>query len=297
MQMVIAGLAAYLGSDPAMIPTHSGKNIYHKNIRIVDQSIIRTLAALSVCIGLAACHKTGIPFTRADPNKGFLYNLLLMIGKVDKATGKPDPKHIFALQRTWALGAENGHTNSTAAILLSASTLSDPISCLICALSSGYGPLHFGAMEVSYKVMTAVGKPENVPTLIESVKRGEARLFGYGHRLYEVEDPRLRYSKQILKDIGADHPLINVAMEIDRIASSDEYFIKRNLHANADLYGVFIYIALYVKIKILLKRHLFESPRFTNQYLYREFEPSLVPVMMMATRSAGLMAHWKEAMC
>lgn len=244
MQMVIAGLAAYLGSDPTIIPTHSGGNIYHGNTEMIDQSIIRTLAALSVCIGLAASHHSGVPFTPADPSKGFLHNLLLMMGKVDKATGKADPKHLAALQHTWALGAENGHTNSTSAILLAASTLSDPISCLICALSSGYGPLHFGAMEVSYKVMTAVGRPENVPALIESVKRGEARLFGYGHRLYETEDPRLRFSKQILQELGADHPLLSVAMEIDRIASSDEYFVRRNLHANADLYGVFIYIAL-----------------------------------------------------
>ena len=244
MQMVIAGLAAYLGSDPSMLPTHAAGNIYQGNTKVIDQSIIRTLGALSACVGLAASHYSGLPFTPADPNKGFLYNLLLMMGKVDSATGKPDPKHLAALQHTWALAAENGHTNSTSAILLSASTLSDPISCLICALSSGYGPLHFGAMEVSYKVMTGVGKLENVPALIERVKRGEARLFGYGHRLYEVEDPRAHFSKQILRELKAEHPLINVAMEIDRVASSDEYFVKRKLHANADLYGVFIYIAL-----------------------------------------------------
>ena len=247
MQMVIAGLAAFLSSDPTMLPTHMGGNLYHGNTEMVDQTIIRTLAAYSVCIGLAASHLANLPSMPADPNKGFLYNLLLMMGKVDKMTGKPDPKHVTALQHTWALGAESGPTNSTSAILLFASTLSDPMSCLICALSSGYGPLHFGATEVCYKVMVGVGKLENVPALIGKVKRGEEKLFGYGHRVYQKEDPRVRYAKQVLEELGADHPLINVAMEVDRVAGSDEWFLKRHVHANADLYGVFIYIALYVK--------------------------------------------------
>ena len=247
MQMVIAGLAAFLSSDPTMLPTYTGGNIYHGNTKKVDKAIIRTLAAFSVCIGLVASHLANLPFKPADPNEGFLYNLLLMMGKVERATGKPDPKHVTALQHTWALGAESGPTNSTSAILLSASTLSDPVSCLICALSSGYGPLHFGATEVCHKVMAGVGRKENVPSLIEKVKRGEEKLFGYGHRIYQKEDPRVRLAKQVLDELGADHRLINVAMEVDRVAASDDWFIRRHVHANADLYGVFIYIALYIK--------------------------------------------------
>ena len=118
MQMIIAGLAAYLGEDPESIPAHSGRNLYHGNLPLVDKAIIRTLAAFQVCAGLAASHRNGVPFTPVYANGSFLSNLLTMIGKVDKKTGKPDPKALRAIQRTWALGADLGHTNSTFAFLL-----------------------------------------------------------------------------------------------------------------------------------------------------------------------------------
>ena len=93
--------------------------------------------------------------------------------------------------------------------------------------------------------MTGLGKPENVPSLIESVKRGERRLFGYGHRTYTTADPRIRPIKILLEELDAkSNPLLKVSQEIDRMASSDEYFKSRGLNANADLYGVFFYIAM-----------------------------------------------------
>ena len=149
MQMIIAGLAAYLGEDPKSIPAHSARNLYHGNHALVDKAIIRTLAAFQVCAGLAASHRNGIPFTPIDVNDSLLPKLFTMMGKVDKETGKPDAKALFAIQRLWALGVDLGLTNSTFAFLLGASKLSNPLSCLISAVYSGYGILHFGAAEAS----------------------------------------------------------------------------------------------------------------------------------------------------
>ena len=244
MQMIIAGLAAYLGEDPKSIPAYTAQNLYYGNLPLVDKAIIRTLAAFQVCAGLAACHCSGIPFTPIDAHGSFLSNLLIMMGKVNKDSGKPDPKAIHAIQRIWALGADLGHTNSTSALLLGASTLSDPLSCLISALSSGYGVLHFGAAEAAFKSLAAVGSKKNVPYLIEKVKKRKAKLFGYGHRMFQTVDPRLLFGAQILNDLNTKHPLVEVALEIDRIAGEDEYFVSRNLQANADLLIGLAYTAL-----------------------------------------------------
>lgn len=244
--MIIAGLSAYLGSVPKGIPSAMGGDVYHGNMRMVDKAVVRTVSAYAICIALTTCHRANRPFTPADPHASFLSNLLLMMGNVDPRTGKPDPTHVRALQHTWALGFDAGPTNSTFALLLASSTLSDPISGLIAALSSGYGPLHFGATEVAYKNMRDVGSVEFVPAMIERVKRGEAKLYGYGHRTYRTEDPRIKGTKKILRALKAHTPVLDIAEEIVRVAGADEYFIKRGLHANADLYGVFIYIALWV---------------------------------------------------
>ena len=244
MQMIIAGLAAYLGEDPTSIPAYSGRNLYQGNLPLVDKAIIRTLGAFQVCAGLAASHRNGTPFTSVDADGSFLFNLLTMMGKVAKDTGKPDPNAIRAVQRIWALGADLGHTNSTSAFLLGASTLSDPLSCLISALSSGYGILHFGAAEASFKSLAAIGSKKMVPHVINKVKRKEAKLYGYGHRMFNTVDPRVIFGAQILNDLNSKHPLVEVAMEIDRIASEDEYFTSRSLQANADLLIGIIYTAL-----------------------------------------------------
>ncbi|KAI5244199.1 citrate synthase [Aureobasidium subglaciale] len=270
--MIMAGLSTYLGCDTSAIPTYVGGNIYHGDLEATDKAILRTLAAYAVCSGLAVSHRTGKEFCMPRADFGFLENLLLMAGIVDAKTGLPDPKHVNAVQRTWVLSAEHGPTNSTSALLLTASSLSDPISCLISAVSTAYGPLHFGATEVAYRDFEAVGEPANVPNLIASVKAGDRRLYGYGHRVYKTVDPRVLFAKQVLEDLNSDdNPLLQVAYEIDRVAATDDYFISRQLNANADLYGVCIYIAL-------------------------EYPPEIVPVMMFASRTAGLMAHFREAM-
>ena len=244
MHMVIAGLAAYAGEHPDRMPANAGGNIHVGAIELVDTAIPRTLANFAVCVALASCHRDDIDLMPPEESGSFLYNTILMMGKVDPLTGKPDPQVLYHMRRFWALGADLGHTNSTAAFLHGASTLGDPLSCLISALSPGYGILHFGAAEASYKNLAAIGDKKNVPRVIEQVKKGNIKLFGYGHRMFKTSDPRIPLAAQILREIGSKHPLLEVAMEIDRIACQDTYFTSRNLQANSDLYIGILYTAL-----------------------------------------------------
>ena len=244
MQMVIAGLAAHVADSPQDVPAYATRNIYHGNMPAVDKAIIQTLATFQVCVGLAACHRAGIPFTPPNADDSFLSNLLTMMGKVNKTTKKPDGTTIHHIQRMWANSADLGHTNSTSAILLAASSFSDPVSCLITALSTGHGILHFGAAEASIRSLEAIGCKDNVPAFLAKVKRKEDKLWGYGHRMFKIIDPRIPVGAQIAKEIDPPHPLLEVAMELDRTACEDEYFVSRGLQANGDLYVGALYAAL-----------------------------------------------------
>ena len=188
--MVIAGLSAWAGSDATVIPAYMGKNIYQGNLELVDKLLIRVLSALGTVVALAYCRLTERTFTPADPNGSFVQNMLIMMGFVEKDTGQPNPKHIDCLEQLWVLYADHELTNSTAAFLHVASTLADPFTCSIASIAAAYGPLHGGAIETAFKTIRDVGKPENVPQLIEDVKAKKFRLFGYGHRIYKTVDPR-----------------------------------------------------------------------------------------------------------
>lgn len=171
-----------------------------------------------------------------------------MMGFVKAETEKPDAKVIKCLERLWILYADHELSNSTAAFLHASSTLTDPISCILASAVSGFGPLHGGAMDIAQKTFERVGALENVPALIADVKAKKLRLSGYGHRIYKTTDPRSRLLRSMLNDELSEEveriPLLAVALEIDRVASTDPYFTSRNLKANADLYGNFIYAAL-----------------------------------------------------
>lgn len=242
--MILAGLAAYTAAVPSILPAFNAGNTFHKSPEMVRMGITHTIAVYLTVIGMAFCHRKGIKFTPPQKDATCYENLLIMTGKVD-AAGRPDELLHDSLRHAGAMGADHEITNSTFALLVGASSLADPISCLISAVASGYGPLHMGACESAYKTMQNLGGVENVPHLIDAVKSGKRRLYGYGHRMYKTIDPRIKYIKGLLKALNAEaDPVLATAMEIDRIASTDEYFVKRDLHANVDLYIVFFGIAM-----------------------------------------------------
>ena len=247
--MIMAGLSAWAASDPESVPVHAGANLYQGKLDAIDRAIPRAFAAQAVVVALAYCHQRGRAFTPAKAGQGFVANLLTMMGHVDPETSRPDSRQEHLLDRLWILYADHEMTNSTAAFLHASSTQADPISCLVAAAAAGSGPLHAGAIDIAYKSFERIGSKENVPQLIADVKAKKLRLFGYGHRIYKTVDPRAKFLQDMMKELEAEvgkNRHLSVAMEIDRIAAKDNYFTSRNLKANADLYGCFVYSALYV---------------------------------------------------
>ncbi|KAJ0124009.1 hypothetical protein J7T55_012482 [Diaporthe amygdali] len=223
------------------------------------------------------CHLKGRKFEPPKLEFSYVENVLHMMRYVEEGTGKPDPRVVNVLSRHWILTADHELTNSTAAFLHAASTLSDPYSCSAVSNLSGAGILHGGAMEVSHKQMEAVGNIENVPALIEEVKQGKKRLFGYGHRTYKVTDPRAQFIHELIReassfsDAAKKDTGLQIALEIDRIASQDNYFVSRDLCANVDLFLSHVYNAIGIHADFIL------------------------PMSLMG-RNPGMIAHWREVM-
>lgn len=211
----------------------------------VDAAIPRTLAAFGMTIAIAYCHKHGKTFTPTDPNGSFIGNMPLMMGFAQD--GKPDAKIERCLEKLWILYADHEMTNSTAAFLHTSSALTDPISASVSAVVSGYGPLHGAAIDMAYRGFEEMGSPAGVAAFIDGVKRGNQQFFGCGYRIYKAVDPRAKWIQAMIqehRDLVCSNPLLQIAMEVDRIASQDSYFLSRKLKANADLYGCFLHTAM-----------------------------------------------------
>lgn len=168
-----------------------------------------------------------------------------MSGLTDQATRRPDPVRLSCFRRFAMLNADHGMALSVFSAIVTASSLTDPISCLISAVAAAHGPLHFGATESAQRALKEIGTPANVPTFLEEVKSGKRKLFGYGHRAYKGVDPRVRPIRMILEDLrGGDDPLIKIAETIEAATVADEYFASRRLYPNADFYGTFVFTGM-----------------------------------------------------
>ncbi|KAI9154930.1 Citrate synthase-like protein [Paramyrothecium foliicola] len=239
--MVIAGLTAFIAADEAAVKTrHQHKPVYQGNLEEADKAIIRTIAYMTTSTALAYCHKKSKKFNAPEPHRSLIGNLLHMMNMHDEKVER-------ALDKLWILYGDHEMTSSTAGFLHAASTLTDPISCLISAIICGHGPLHGGAISLAYETLEKIGHPKHVPAYIDMIKLNKIRLFGYGHRVYKTKDPRLVLIEQLLeenKEAIEANPLLRVAFEIDQIANQDEYFVSRQLKANVDLLGCYLYSAL-----------------------------------------------------
>jgi len=243
MPMMIAGMSAFAAADEVVCATRSTqKPVFHGRLEVADEAIVRTIGYLAVTIALIYCHKNNKDFTPPEPHRSLLGNLLWMIG-----VAQENPKAEECFNKLWILYADHEITNSTAAVLHVGSTLADPVSAVTAGLISAYGPLHGGAIDLAYQALGMIGTPERVPAFIEGVKRGKGRLFGYGHRIYKTRDPRLSLIEELMETYKEEldaNPLVRVSLAIDKYASQDPYFVERNLKANADLMGCFLYTAM-----------------------------------------------------
>ncbi|MCJ1352238.1 MAG: hypothetical protein MMC33_002222 [Icmadophila ericetorum] len=274
--MVLAGLSAWTGAEVSNPPIHlkQNENSYHGNMKRVDKEIVRVMSAMAAVMALTFCHKNNLDFTPADPERSYVENCVTMMSRFEESSRDPDRKVVEHLQKLWILFADHEMTNSTAAFLHAASALGDPMACSIAALSSGLGQLHGGAIDMAYKSFERIGSVNKVPNLIAQVRQKKQRLAGYGHRIYKTEDPRTKFIRAMMDELSCEmknDSLLSIALEIDRIASTDEYFTSRNLKVNADLYGCFVYTSL-------------------------GFEPDMVMLLAATARTAGWMAHWRESM-
>ncbi|PVI02562.1 citrate synthase [Periconia macrospinosa] len=272
--IVAAGLSAWAASQPLTIPSNVGNTIYEKSSNAVDDGIYRSLAAFTTVVALTYCRQQGRPIHQnVDASLSSIENMVLMMGRVDE-NGRPDTRVVRAFNKLWILFADHEMTNSTSAFLNAASTLGDPISALVASVASGNGPLHGGAIDIAYKRFKQMHNKEGVRLHLADVRDKKCRLMGVGHRVYRTVDPRIQYIKAIMADLEVNtecNPLLEVALEIDRVVATDPYFTQRRLCINADLYGSFVYAAL-------------------------GFDPRIFTPFAMTARCAGALAHWRESL-
>lgn len=232
---------------PDVVPASSNANLYQDDLDRADKLILQTVACYAVVFAAARCHRLGIPFQRPSVNRTYYENVFTMAGLVNSRIGQPDPIKLHSFRRFAMLNADHGMALVVFSTLVTASSLTDPISCLISAITAAYGPLHFGATESAQIALREIGNPANVPAFLEQVKAGKRKLFGYGHREYKGVDPRVEPIRMILKDLQPEsNPLHKIAETIEVAAATDEYFVSRRLFPNADFYGNFVFTGMSV---------------------------------------------------
>ncbi len=193
-----------------------------------------------------------------------------MLDHLTEAKYKPHPKLVKALDVLFILHAEHELNCSTASVRHLASSGVDVYTCISGAAAALYGPKHGGANEAVIRMLEAIGDKANVPQFIQDVKDRKKMLMGFGHRVYKNYDPRAKLVRTVANDVFdvlGREPLIEIAIELEKIALSDEYFIKRKLYPNVDFYSGIIYKAM-------------------------GFPADYFPVLFTIPRTAGWLAHW-----
>ncbi len=237
-----------------------------------DKQIIRLIAKMPTLAAAAHRFSVGMPFVYPDNELDFSANFLSMMWKVAEPHFEPDPVLAKALDVLFILHADHEQNCSTTAMRVVGSSHADPYSACAAACAALYGPRHGGANEEVIKMLTGIGSIENVPAFIESVKAGNGRLQGFGHRVYKNYDPRAKIIKRTADEVfevTGKNPLLDIALALEEIALSDEYFTSRRLYPNVDFYSGLIYQAM-------------------------GFPLEMFPVLFAIPRTAGWLAHWQE---
>jgi citrate synthase len=230
----VAGLAAFYPS---------ARSIFDETERNI--SIIRLLAKTPTIAAFSYRHVKGLPFVYPDNRLSYVENFLSMIARMSESKYEANPVFARALEILFILHADHEQNCSTSAVRGVGSSHVDPFSAVSAGVAALFGPLHGGANEQVLRMISEIGSVKNVPKFIETVKSGEGgRLMGFGHRVYKSYDPRAKIVKkladEIFKVVGVDKDL-EIALELERIALSDDYFTSRKLYPNVDFYTGLIY--------------------------------------------------------
>ena len=250
---------------------------YPEAKQIFDAASRRTQVArlIAQAPGIAACafrRADGRPYVQPDSSLGFAGRFLGMLHGEPEAGYTPDPVLERALDVLFILHADHEQNCSTSAMRGIGSSQADPFAAMAGAAAALYGPLHGGANEAVLRMLAAIGSVDNVPDFIRKVKQGEGRLMGFGHRVYKSYDPRATVIKEQayrVFEVTGRNPLLDVAIELERIALQDEYFVARRLYPNVDFYSGLIYEAM-------------------------GFKPQMFPVLFAIGRAPGWLAQWQE---
>ncbi len=220
------------------------KDIFNK--QSLDRQTLRLIAKVPTLAAMAYRFSMGLPFVYPDNSLSYSENFLNMMFKVGDDY-KVDPVLARAMDLLFILHADHEQNCGTTAMRVVASSQSDPYSAAAGAASALYGPLHGGANEAVLHMLREIGTLENVPAFVQSVKDGNGKLMGFGHRVYKNYDPRATIIKKAayeVFEVTGKNPLLDIALKLEQTAVEDEYFISRKLYPNVDFYSGLIYEAL-----------------------------------------------------
>jgi citrate synthase len=232
----------------------------------------RLISKMPTLAAFAYRHSLGLPYSYPDNDLSYSGNFLNMLFKMTELKYKPNPVLERALDILFILHADHEQNCSTNAMRGVGSSQVDPYSAVAAAAAALYGPLHGGANEAVLRMLMEIGAKDHVPEFIKKVKGGEGRLMGFGHRVYKNYDPRAKIIKEVADqvfEVTGRNPLLDIALELERIALSDDYFIKRKLYPNVDFYSGLIYQSMGLPM-------------------------DMFPVLFAIPRTSGWIAQWEE---
>ncbi|MER7248369.1 citrate synthase [Kribbella sp. NPDC000426] len=261
-------LLASVGGLSTFYP--ESRNIFDEESRALQ--IRRLIAKMPTLGAFAFRHAQGKPYVYPDNELSYTANFLSMLFKMSEPKYAADDRLVRALEILFILHADHEQNASTNAVRAIGSTQVDPYTAVAGGIGALYGPLHGGANEAVLKMLRRIGSVDNVPSFIEGVKNGEERLMGFGHRVYKNYDPRAKIIKKAADDVfevTGINPLLKIAVELEKIALEDEYFVSRKLYPNVDFYSGLIYEAL-------------------------QFPPEMFTVLFAIPRTSGWLAQWLE---
>jgi len=264
MGMLVSTVAALSTFYPNARRVHDGENR--------KKQIYRLIAKMPTLAACAYRHSVGMPYTYPDNELSYTGNLLNMMFRMTEPKYKPNPVLEKALDVLFTLHADHEQNCSTSAMRNVGSSQVDAYSATAAAAAALYGPLHGGANEAVLRMLAEIQTKDNVTAYIKKVKGGEVRLMGFGHRVYKSYDPRAKIIKEIaykVFEVTGRNLQIDIAIELERIALQDEYFVKRKLYPNVDFYSGIIYQAM-------------------------GFPLDMFPVLFAIGRTSGWLAQWEE---
>ena len=264
MGMIISGVSALSTFYP------EAKEVDNPAVRW--EQIVRIVAKMPTLAAYSYRHHRGLPYVYPENEFSYTENFLNMLFRIGTRDYKPSPVLAKALDVLFILHADHEQNCSTTAMRTIGSSEADPYSALAGGMAALYGPLHGGANEAVLRMLRRIGSVDNIPAFMEGVKNREERLMGFGHRVYKAYDPRASIIKRTADEVfevTGRNPLLDIALELEKIALNEDFFVERNLYPNVDFYSGIIYQAM-------------------------GFPVEMFPVLFAIPRAVGWLAQWQE---